>query len=159
MRIEKRLAELGIVLPALPELAGLYGQGVLAGDLLFLSGKVPKTPDGTVFESRVGVDVTAEEARKAARRIGLLLLAAMRTELGDLDRVRRIVKVSGFVCAAPDFTDHAAVIDGCSEVFIEVFGEAGRHARSSIGVASLPGGGAVEAEAVVQVHAREPSVR
>jgi enamine deaminase RidA (YjgF/YER057c/UK114 family) len=133
---------------------GLYVPAVRTGDLVFLSGAGPIRPDGTVVTGRVGTgpgDLSPADARDAARLTGLRLLAALRAEVGDLHRVEQVVKVLGFVRSAPDFTDHPAVLDGCSELLVEVLGEAGRGARSAVGVVALPLGIPVEVEAVVRV--------
>jgi enamine deaminase RidA (YjgF/YER057c/UK114 family) len=151
MLIEQRLAELGIELPAATGPAANYVNAVQAGSLLFLAGKGPYKPDGTLHTGSVGQDVTVEEAYAHARLTGLHLIAVLKAELGDLDRVARIVKVLGMVNAPPGFTRHPDVINGCSDLFVEVFGERGRHARSAVGMGSLPRGITVEIEAVVEV--------
>ena len=137
---------------------GLYVPAVRTGSLVFLSGAGPVRPDGTIVTGRVGTgpdDMSPADARDAARLTGLRLLAALRAEIGDLDRVERVVKLLGFVRCAPEFTEQPAVIDGCSELLVEVLGEAGRGARSAVGVAALPFGIPVEIEAVVQVRTEE----
>jgi enamine deaminase RidA (YjgF/YER057c/UK114 family) len=131
--------------------AGLYRRGVRSGDLLFLSGAGPMRPEGGFVTGKVGGSLTTEEGRDAARLVGLQLLAAMHAELGSLDNVAQIVKLLGMVNCAPGFNNTPAVIDGCSELFIEVFGEAGRAARSAVGMAELPFDIAVEVEAIVQI--------
>ncbi len=145
---EQRLAALGLILPAPPAPIGRFRHGRVENGLLFLSGQGPLMEDGRLATGKVGREVSAETARGHARRTGLVLLSAMRQELGSLDRVTGPVKLLGFVNATPDFDRHAHVIDGCSELLHEVFGEAGGHARSAIGVASLPGGITVEIEMV-----------
>jgi enamine deaminase RidA (YjgF/YER057c/UK114 family) len=152
MEVERRLAELGITLPKVPEPAGNYVHAAQTGNLVFLSGKGPLNPDGTVPTGKVGRDVTAAEAYQHARSVGLTLLAVLKEYLGDLDRVRRVVKVFGMVNATPDFGEHPAVINGCSDLFVEVFGDRGRHARSAVGMGSLPHGITVEIEAIVEVE-------
>jgi enamine deaminase RidA (YjgF/YER057c/UK114 family) len=149
MAIEQRLQELGLELPAVPTPAANYANCVRTGNLIFLSGTVPMTKDGTIPKGKVGADVTTEEAAEYARQVGLNLLAILKQELGDLSRVRRVVKLLGMVNATPEFLEHSKVINGCSDLFTELFGE--RHARSSIGVGSLPFGITVEIEAVVEV--------
>jgi enamine deaminase RidA (YjgF/YER057c/UK114 family) len=149
---EARLAELGIELPAARPPSGLYVGAVRTGDLLFLSGAGPARPDGTFVTGKVGRDLDADAGRAAARLTGLQLLATMRAELGSLDRVGRVVKILGMVNGAPGFNRTPQIIDGCSELFIEVFGEAGRGARSAVGLAELPFDIAVEIEAVVEVR-------
>lgn len=146
MSFESRLHELGIELPDLPAPAGNYVHGVLAGKLLFLAGKGPAKSKG-----KVGTDVSIEQAYADARETGLYLLSAIKAELGSLDGVRRVVRVFGMVNAAPDFCDHPKAINGCSDLFVEVFGDAGRHARCAVGMGSLPGDMTVEIEAVVEV--------
>jgi enamine deaminase RidA (YjgF/YER057c/UK114 family) len=153
MSAQARLAELGIVLPELMRPAGLYRSSARVGDLVFLSGAAPIRPDGSVVTGKVGGAVDLETARDAARLVGLQLLAALQAELGSLDGVSQVVKLLGMVNCAPGFSNTPGVIDGCSELFIEVFGEAGRAARSAVGMAELPFDLCVEIEAIVQVHA------
>jgi enamine deaminase RidA (YjgF/YER057c/UK114 family) len=151
MTIDDRLRELGIDLPASAPPAGAYVPAVLTGNLLFLSGHGPARPEGGFVTGKVGRDVDLEAAKHAARLTGLQLLAAMRTALGSLDRVTRVVKILGMVNGTPGFNQTPQVIDGCSELFIEVFGEKGRGARSAVGLAELPFDLAVELEAIVEV--------
>ncbi|MEK7425238.1 MAG: RidA family protein [Actinomycetota bacterium] len=153
MTPDQRLIELGLELPAPVAPAGLYVAAVRTGSLLFLSGAGPARPDGQFVIGKVGGDVTLDEAREAARCTGLQLLSTMRAELGSLDRVVRVVKLLGMVNCAPGFNRTPSVIDGCSELFIEVFGEAGRGARSAVGMAELPFDICVEIEAVVEITA------
>ena len=152
MSVQARLDELGIQLPAPVTPAGLYRSAVRVGDLLFLSGAGPVQPDGTVIRGKVGDAVDIAVARQAARLVGLQLLAVLDAELGSLDAVVQVVKLLGMVNCAPGFNNTPAVIDGCSELFIEVFGEAGRSARSAVGMAELPFDISVEIEAIVQVR-------
>ena len=151
MRIEQRLNELKITLPVLRPPLGSYVHAKQTGNLLFLAGKGPGDAEGKMLVGKVGAGVTTEEAYQHARLTGLMLIAVMKDALGDLDRVTDIVKVLGMVNAAPDFTDHPKVINGCSDLFVEVFGERGRHARSAVGMGSLPGGIPVEIEVIVAV--------
>jgi enamine deaminase RidA (YjgF/YER057c/UK114 family) len=152
MKIEQRLNELGITLPEIGAPWGSYVHAKRAGDLLYLSGKQPPHIDGKTPRGKLGAGMSVDEGYRCARGVGLMLLAAMRDALGgDLDRVVDIVKVFGMVNAAPDFEDHPKVINGCSDLFVEVFGERGRHARSAVGMSSLPGGIPVEIEVVVAV--------
>ncbi len=146
MSIDARLDELGITLPSVPDAAGNYVHAVRTGNLLFLAGKGPRGSNG-----KVGAEVRVEQAYQDARETGLTLLAVIRAELGTLDRVTRIVKVFGMVNAAPDFGDQPKVINGCSDLFVEVFGDAGRHARSAVGMGSLPNQITVEIECIVEV--------
>lgn len=147
MSFEKKLKELNIDLPSLKPPAGSYVHGVLTGNLLFLSGKGPVGSTG-----KVGGVISVEQARKDAYQVGLYLLAAIRHELGTLDKVSRVVKLLGMINSEPDFTDHPKVINGCSELFISIFGDQGKHARSSVGVYSLPGNITVEIEAIVEIN-------
>ena len=153
MTIEDRLQELGIELPPTPQPAGNYVHYVRTGNLLFLAGKGPPAgADGKSPRGKVGRDYSVEDGYGFARGVGLLLIGAMKDALGELDRVRRIVKVLGMVNAEPDFGDHPKVINGCSDLFVEVFGDKGRHARSAVGMGSLPFGIPVEIEAIVEVE-------
>jgi len=148
---EQRIYERGIVLPTGAPPAGLYSPAVRTGNLVYLSGAGPTRPDGSVVTGKVGSDVDLATARDAARLTGLQLLAKLRAEIGSLDQVVRVVKVLGMVNCAPGFNRTPAVIDGCSELFIEVFGEPGRGARSAVGMAELPFDICVEIEAIVEV--------
>jgi enamine deaminase RidA (YjgF/YER057c/UK114 family) len=147
-----------VVLPEPLRPFGQYVPAVRTGNLVFLSGAGPVRPDGTIVTGRVGTgpdDMSPADARAAARLTGLRLLAALHAEIGDLERVERMVKLLGFVRCAPDFTEQPTVVDGCSELLVEVLGEAGRGARSAVGVAALPFGIPVEIEAVVQVRTED----
>jgi enamine deaminase RidA (YjgF/YER057c/UK114 family) len=148
---EQRLAELGLELPRPPAAFANYVTFATAGAFGYTSGHGPVRPDGSFVTGKVGLDLDVAAGREAARLTGLGLLATLRSELGTLDRVARVVKVLGMVNCAPDFADHPAVINGCSDLLVEVFGDAGRHARSAVGVTSLPLGTTVEIEAVVHV--------
>lgn len=150
MSAEKRLKSLGIELPPLSAPVANYVNAVRAGKLLFLAGKGPSTVDGLRPQGKIGREFDVEQGYRFARSTGLALLAVMKAELGSLDRVRRVVKVLGMVNAEPDFRDQPKVINGCSDLFVEVFGDAGRHARSAVGMGSLPNGIPVEIEAIVE---------
>jgi enamine deaminase RidA (YjgF/YER057c/UK114 family) len=152
MPAQARLAELGIELPAPMTPAGLYRTAVRVGELIFLSGAGPMQPDGSFVTGKVGGTIDLDRARQAARLVGIQLLAGLHAELGSLDSVVQVVKVLGMVNCAPGFNNTPGVIDGCSELFIEVFGEAGRGARSAVGMAELPFDISVEIEAIVQVR-------
>jgi enamine deaminase RidA (YjgF/YER057c/UK114 family) len=147
----QRLEALGIVLPPAPPPVANFVTHVFEDRLLFLSGQGPREASGHLHTGKVGDGVTAEEAYGHARLTGINLMQVMQEALGDLGRVRRIVKLLGMVNAVPDFADHPQVINGCSDLFIAVFGEAGRHARSAVGFGSLPGGITVEIEAIVAI--------
>jgi enamine deaminase RidA (YjgF/YER057c/UK114 family) len=151
---EKRLKDLGIDLGKVSSPVANYVNAVRTGNLLFLSGKGPRPgQDGKKPSGKVGRDYTVEEAYGYARSVGVDLLAVMRSELGSLDRVARVVKVLGMVNATPEFGDQPKVINGCSDLFVEVFGERGMHARSAVGMGSLPGAIPVEIECIVEIAA------
>ncbi|MDE0943918.1 MAG: RidA family protein [Alphaproteobacteria bacterium] len=152
MSAEATLKDLGIELPSPPAPVGSYVGAVQTGNLVYISGQGPRQPDGTVISGKVGTGgMSVEEAQAAARLVGLNALATLRAEIGDLDRVKRVVKVFGMVNASPDFTDHPKVINGYSDLMFEVFGAAGRHARSAVGMGSLPFQIPVEVEMIVEV--------
>ena len=151
MTAEARLTELGIDLPKAPRPMASYVTAARSGNLVFTAGHGPVRPDGTVVTGKVGADLDVDAGREAARLTALGLLSTLRAELGSLDRVARVVKTLGMVNCAPGFNRTPAVIDGCSELLIEVFGEAGRGARSAVGMAELPFDIAVEIELVVEV--------
>jgi enamine deaminase RidA (YjgF/YER057c/UK114 family) len=147
----QRLDELGIELPAPPAAAGAYVATARSGDLLFTSGQIAASQDGLIARGRVGEDVDLETARACARQCLLNVLAQVQGAVGDLDRVRRVVKLTVFVASARDFTAQPSVADGASELLVEILGDAGAHARSAVGVAALPLGSPVEIEAIVEV--------
>ncbi len=150
-RIDARLSELGIVLPDAPAPGANYVPYALSGQLVFVSGQVSRDSGGFVV-GKLGADTTVAEGRNAARLCALSLIANLREACGgDLDRVRRVVKLNGFVNATPDFTEHPQVINGASDLFVEIFGDAGRHARAAVGCVSLPLGVAVEIEGVFEI--------
>ena len=148
----QRLALLGIDLPAPPPPVANFVTHVQEGNLLFLSGQGPRKPDGFLYTGKVGGDVSIEDAYLHARLTGINLLAVMHAALGDLARVKRIVKVFGMVNAVSTFAEHPKVINGCSDLFVDVFAESGKHARSAVGFGSLPGNITVEIEAIVALH-------
>lgn len=148
---EERLAKLGFELPQVAKPLAAYVPAVRSGSLIFTSGQLP-TVDGALPKSgKVGAGVTADEARQLAERCALNALAAVKAEIGELSRVRRIVKVVGFVASAPDFTGQPGVVNGASELLGAAFGEAGVHARSAVGVAALPLDAPVEVELIVEI--------
>ncbi|MBM3554883.1 MAG: RidA family protein [Alphaproteobacteria bacterium] len=151
MSAEARLKELGIVLPQGPKPVANYIPFRLHRGTLYLSGQGPRTPEGGFKTGKVGGDVTIEQAYEHARMVGLGLLAITRQALGSLDRVEAVVKLLGMVNGVPDFKDQPKVINGCSDLLVEVFGEAGRHARSAVGMGSLPNNITVEIEAIFAV--------
>ena len=151
MSAETRLAALGLTLPSVPAPIANYVRTKQVGDMVYLSGQGPRRPDGTVATGKVGAGVTWEEAYEHAKLTGLGLLAAMKEAAGgDLERVE-VVKLLGMVNAAPDFGDHPKVINGCSDLLVAVLGDKGRHARSAVGMGSLPGGITVEIEAIIRL--------
>ena len=153
MSAETRLQELGIDLGTVSAPIANYVNAVRAGNLLFLAGKGPRAgKDGRRPRGKVGRDYTVEQAYQHARSVGLDLIAVMRAELGSLDKVKRIVKVLGMVNAMPEFEDQPKVINGCSDLFVQVFGERGKHARSAVGMGSLPMQITVEIEAIMRIH-------
>lgn len=153
MSIDNRLAELGISLPKPAAPVASYVPAVESGGLLHISGQISVAEDGNLILGRLGEDMNLERGIEAARRCGIMLLAQIEAALGSLDRVERIVKLGAFVNSAPNFTDQPKVANGASELMQEVFGEAGRHARSAVGVTVLPLGVAVEVDAIVAVKA------
>jgi enamine deaminase RidA (YjgF/YER057c/UK114 family) len=153
MSIDQRLSELGITLPQPAAPVASYVPTVEQGGLLHISGQISFAEDDNLILGRLGEDMNLERGIEAARRCGIMLLAQINTALGSLDRVEKIVKLGVFVNSAPSFTDQPKVANGASELMQEVFGEAGRHARSAVGVAVLPLGVAVEVDAIVAVKA------
>ncbi|HEY6815176.1 MAG TPA: RidA family protein [Croceibacterium sp.] len=149
MSIATRLAELGIVLPTAAPPVAAYVPVVVAGNIAHVSGQLPFLESGELVTGRLGEDVSLEQGTAAARACGLMILAQLQTALGSLDRVERIVKLGAFVNSAASFTDQPKVANGASELMAQVFGEAGRHARSAVGVPVLPLGAAVEVDAIV----------
>ncbi|MBZ0228972.1 MAG: RidA family protein [Bauldia sp.] len=149
--IAARLKSLGLELPAPAKPAANYVPTVITGKLLFVSGQVPTAADGVKFVGKVGRDYSLEEGQQAARLCAINVLGAVQAALGDLERVARVVKVVGFVNADPDFTDVHKVVNGASDLITEVLGERGKHARSAIGMGTLPLGVAVEVEAIVEI--------
>jgi enamine deaminase RidA (YjgF/YER057c/UK114 family) len=151
-KIDARLRELGVTLPASAPPAANYIPAVRVGDMVYISGQISQGPDGLV-KGKVGADLDIAAGAAAARLCGIGIVAQLSNVLGgDLDRVVRAVKLTGFVNSVPDFTDQPKVINGCSDFLVEVFGDAGRHARSAISAGALPLGVAVEVEAIFQVR-------
>lgn len=149
---EDTLQRLGIELPPLQQPVANYVSAVRIGSLLFLAGAGPAVPKGDkILQGKLGRDLSVEEGYEAARSVGLVQIARLKYELGELSRVERIVKLLAMVNCTPDFTDHPAVINGCSDLLVEIFGDAGRHARSAVGMSNLPFGIPVEIEMIVEV--------
>ncbi len=149
--IEKRLAELGFTLPPAPAPVANYVPTVVTGNLLFVSGQISRSGDGTTLTGKLGAGVDIAKGREAARICALNILAQANAALGSLDRIARIVKLTGFVNAVPGFVDHPQVVNGASDLLVEVLGDRGRHTRSAVGVAGLPLDAAVEVEAIIEV--------
>ncbi len=148
---EERLKALGIDLPAVSKSVANYQPAVRSGNLVFLSGAIAKGPNSHFIQGKLGRDFTTDEGYQTAQLIGISLLSALLSEVGDLDRVERIVKIEGFVNCTADFEEQSLVINGCSDLFVDVFGEVGRHSRIAIGAHSLPFGAPVEISAIVQL--------
>lgn len=151
MSNEARLKQLGIELPAVPKPAGLYAPCVRSGNQLFVSGQVPMKDGAPALVGKLGAEVTIEQAAPLARQCALQALAIVRQEVGSLDNVTKVIRVGGFVASAGGFTDHPKVINGASQLLLDVFGEAGRHARIAVGLAELPSGVPVEIEFLFEV--------
>ena len=152
MNAEARLKELQIKLPPAPKPVAVYKTIVVLGNVAYVSGHGPLKSDLSLITGRVGADLDLAGGKQAARQVGLAILATLRNELGSLDRVKRVVKLLGMVNSTPEFPDHPKVINGCSELFAEVFGnDAGVGARSAVGMGSLPGNIAVEIEAIFEL--------
>jgi enamine deaminase RidA (YjgF/YER057c/UK114 family) len=149
---EKKIKELGIELfkPGAP--VANYVKAVRSGNLIFLAGHGPTKADGSNITGKVGKDLTLEQGYEAARQTAIALLSTLKAELGDLNKVKRIVKVNGWVNCQPDFTDQPKVINGCSDLLVSVFGDNGKHARAALGANALPTNIAVEIEMIVEIH-------
>ena len=153
MNAEARIKELGLDLPPAPKPVGVYKPVVVAGAFAYVSGHGPLKPDLSLITGRVGAGLDLAVGKAAARQVGLAILATLQKELGSLNRVKRVIKVLGMVNATPDFIDHPKVINGCSELFADVFGtDNGVGARSAVGMGSLPGNIAVEIEAIFEIE-------
>lgn len=152
MKIEKRLEELGIILPPPATPVANYIMATQTGNIMFTSGHGPGEGEGKIYKGQLGTDLTVELGYQSARQVGLGIISTLKHALGDLDRVKRILKVLGFVNSASTFTDQPAVINGASDLFVEVFGDKGKHARSAVGMVQLPGGIPVEIEMVVEIE-------
>ena len=151
MGAEARVAELNLELPAAPQPVATYVTAVRVGDMLYVSGHGPLRSDKSMITGKVGADLDIPSGQAAARQTGLAILSTVRAHLGSLDKVVRLVKVLGMVNGTPEFTDHPKVINGFSDLMVEVFGDPGKGARSAVGMGSLPGNIAVEIEAIFQV--------
>lgn len=153
MSAEARLTELSLTLPPAPPKGGVYKPVVIVGNVAYVSGHGPYLPEGDYITGKVGSELSLDEGRQAARQTGLALLATLKDNLGSLDRIKQVVKLLGMVNATSDFGQHPQVINGCSELFADVFGpDAGVGARSAVGMGSLPGNIAVEIEGIFELH-------
>ena len=151
MKTEKRLTDLGITLPEAPNPVANYVRAVKTGNLLFVSGHGPYNDGQTMLSGKLGKELTIEEGYKTARNVALNCLASVKATLGDLDKVKRVVKLLGMVNCTEDFKDQPKVVNGASDFLVEVFGETGKHARSAVGMQSLPNGIPVEIEMILEV--------
>lgn len=152
MTHEQRFAALKLTLPSAPRPVAVYRPVVVAQGMAYVSGHGPVCPDGSLIKGRVGADLNLEQGHAAARQVGLAILATLRSHFGSLDPIKRVVKVLGMVNSAPEFYEHPKVINGCSELFVQVFGEeAGIGARSAVGMGPLPGNIAVEIEVIFEL--------
>jgi enamine deaminase RidA (YjgF/YER057c/UK114 family) len=150
--IEEKLAELGLVLPTLPTSKGIYKSCLEVGNLLYLSGHISVNTDGSLITGKLGQDLDETQGQIAARQCGLAMLTSIKKHLGDLDKVKRVVKILGMVNATPDYDKHPVVINGCSELFVQLWGDDnGKGVRSAVGMGSLPGNVAVEIEAIFEL--------
>jgi enamine deaminase RidA (YjgF/YER057c/UK114 family) len=150
--VDARLKALGLSLPAAPSPVANYVPYLVAGDLLFISGQISKAADGTVATGTVGADVSVEAGQAAAKLCALNILAQAKAALGSLDRVKQVVKLTGFVNSAPGFGDHPKVVNGASDLMVDVLGDKGRHTRAAVGVSGLPLNSAVEVDAVLLIE-------
>lgn len=149
--IEARMAELGLVLPPAPAPVANYVPYAIAGDLLFVSGQISKAADGSVLSGRLGERLSIADGQKAAQLCALNILAQVKAALGALERIGQVLRLNGFVHATPDFNDHPQVVNGASDLMVAVLGGKGRHTRVAVGVAGLPGGCAVEIDAIIRI--------
>ncbi len=152
MKVETKLKEMGLKLPPVVKPVANYVTAVRSGDLIFLSGHGPLREDGTLITGKVGADLTLDEGYEAARQTALVLLASLKAEIEDLDKVRQVVKLLGMVNCTDEFLDQPKVINGASDLLVEVFGDKGRHARSAVGMNSLPMNISVEIEMIVEIE-------
>lgn len=149
--IEARIAELGLTLPAAPNPVANYVPFLVSGNLLFISGQISKAADGSIVTGALGRDVDIEQGQAAARLCALNILAQAKSALGSLDRIGQVLKLTGFVNATADFADHPKVVNGASDLMVDVLGDKGRHTRAAVGVSGLPLNSAVEVDAVIAI--------
>ncbi len=151
IKAEDRLKELGIDIPQVQTPLGAYVPAVITGHLIYISGQLPMVSGELTLKGKVGSEISLEQGMEAARRASVNAVAVLKNELGDLDRIERIVKITGYVASAPGFNQQANIMNGASELFFQVFGEAGRHARVAVGVSELPLDAPVEIEVIAQI--------
>lgn len=152
MSIEEKLNQMGLQIPEDTGVAGNYLPGVKTGNLVFLSGAIPKLPDGSLICGKIGKQLTVEDGQQAAVQVTLNLLSNLKNIIGDLNKIERIIKVNGMINSTSEFEDHPKVLNGCSDLLVQLFEERGLHARSAIGVSSLPFNVAIEIEMVIEVN-------
>ncbi len=151
--IEQKLSELGLTLPTLPGSKGIYHSTLIVGNLLYVSGHISINEDGSFISGKVGENINDEEAKRAALQCGLAILSSIKKQFGTLDKIKRVIKLLGMVNAVPTYTQHALIINGCSELFVQLWGnENGKGVRSAVGMGSLPGNVAVEIEAIFEIE-------
>lgn len=151
MTIEEKLAELGLELPVLPGSKGIYKSCLQTGSHVYVSGHVSIQTDGSFIKGKLGLDISDEEGQLAARQCGLAMLTSLKKHLGDLGRIKRVIKLLGMVNATPEYEKHPVIINGCSELFASLWGEDGIGVRSAVGMGSLPGNVAVEIEGIFEI--------
>ena len=152
MHIEQKLTDLGLTLPTLPSSKGIYKSCLQVGNLIYVSGHVSVQTDGSYITGKLGADLSEEEGQTAARQCGLAILTSLKNHLGDLDRVGRVIKLLGMVNSTADYTKHPVVMNGCSALFADLWGEDGIGVRSAVGMGSLPGNVAVEVEGIFELR-------
>jgi enamine deaminase RidA (YjgF/YER057c/UK114 family) len=152
--IEARLEKLGLTLPPAPSAVANYVPHLVAGDLLFISGQISKAADGSLVKGRLGADVALDTGKYAAQLCALNILAQAKAALGSLDRIAKVMRLTGFVASTPEFAEHPQIVNGASDLLVEVLGDHGRHTRSAVGVASLPLNAAVEIDAIIKIRDR-----
>lgn len=152
MTVEQKLAELNLSLPFIAPSKGIYKRCLIVNNLLYVSGHVSVNADGSSIKGKIGKDISEEEGKRAARQCGLAILASVKDHLGNFDSIKRVIKVFGMVNSTPDFENHPLIINGCSELFVQLWGEEnGKGVRSAVGMGSLPGNVAVEIEATFEL--------
>jgi enamine deaminase RidA (YjgF/YER057c/UK114 family) len=153
MSVEQKLAKLNLSLPVLPSSKGIYKKCLVAGNLLYVSGHVSIGDDGSSIKGKLGKDLSDDEGKMAARQCGLAILSSIKEQFGNFDKIKRVIKILGMVNCTPDYENHPVIINGCSELYVQIWGEEnGKGVRSAIGMGSLPGNVAVEIEAIFELE-------